>query len=101
MSRSYKKHAINLDKKGKSKKRLANSKVRSWLKDNPDVVLKGKNFRKIYEPQDVCEFSDMCSWEEYWQSEVSFWERYGKDYGKSFPSKKKEYRYWYTTFKRK
>ena len=49
MSRSYKKTPYCGDHKGKSKKRIANHKVRNWLKQNPEVALKGNAYKKIYE----------------------------------------------------
>ena len=46
MSRSYKKTPWCGDKKGTQKKRQAWKVVRQWLKDNPDIALKGGQYKK-------------------------------------------------------
>ena len=56
MSRSYKKTSYCGDKKGKDKKRCANHKVRSYLKQHPEESLKGRSFRKIFPTWDICLF---------------------------------------------
>ena len=49
MSRSYKKHAYCGDKKDKELKRLANHRVRQYLKRNPEVTLRPSQFKHLFE----------------------------------------------------
>ena len=49
MSRSYKKHAYCGDKKDKELKRLANHRVRQYLKRNLEVTLKPSQFKHLFE----------------------------------------------------
>ena len=73
MSRSYKKHPWCCDKPAKGIKRCANSKVRSALKD-PNVVLKGSAYKKVFESWDICDyFWYGYSFESYYQKEVAYW----------------------------
>ena len=95
ISNSYKKHTYSGDHKGKEKKRCANKSVRMWLKDNPEEIIKGKSFKKIYESYDICDYGSLCSWEEYWEGIIKYYQRM-KQYGYDLkePSKKEEYRNW-------
>ena len=101
MSRSYKKIPWSGDKKGKSKKRVANHKVRSWLKQHPDEPLNRNSYKKVYETWDICDYGWFCTWEEYWKSAIHAWEQWEKDRGKPFPDKKEEYRRWIRYYKTK
>ena len=94
MSRSYKKTPWCGDHKGTEKKRMAWKSVRSWLKANPDVLLNGGKYRKVYEPWDICDYGSIMPWEEYWQDCIDYWEEYGKRRGEPFHDKKDEYRRW-------
>ena len=98
MSRSYKKTPYCGDHKGKSKKRIANHKVRNWLKQNPEVALKGNTYKKIYERWDICDYYTVSTWEAYWIGEIKFWLKYK---GYPYPNKKEEYRKWYKWYKMK
>lgn len=95
ISHSYKKHAYSGDHKGKEKKRCANKTVRMWLKDNPEEVIKGKSFKKIYESWDICDYGGLCSWEAYWEGIIKHYQRM-KHYGYDLkePNKKEEYKNW-------
>ena len=73
MSRSYKKTPWAGDKKGKTKKRIANHYVRQHLKNNMDLTLAPSDYKKLYESWDICDFYGIVSWEEYWKLS---WERY-------------------------
>ena len=81
MSRSYKKHAYCGDKKDKELKRMANHKVRQYLKRNPEVTLKPSQFKRLFESWEICDYGWLCDWEEYWQ----------------FTNKGRFWRIWYTT----
>ena len=94
MSRSYKRVPWAGDTKGKIKKRIANHKVRNWLKEHPEEPLNGANYKKVYESWDICDYGSIMSWEEYWQDCIDYWEEYGKKRGEPFPNKKDEYRNW-------
>ena len=96
MSRSYKKTPWCGDHKGTFKKRFANKYVRTWLKRNPEIALKGGQYRKVYESWDICDYGYTCTWKEYWESEwrhYCYWSNYyDKNYPK--PDKKLAYRRW-------
>ena len=66
-----------------------------WLKDNPEEIIKGKSFKKIYESYDICDYGGLCSWEEYWKGIIKYYQRM-KQYGYNLkePNKKEEYRNW-------
>lgn len=109
MSRSYKKVPYCGDKKGKIKKRIANHKVRSWLKQHPDAILQKGDFKKLYETWDICDYYWITNWKEYWDSEIRtyyyfeymFPYRNVKKYKNKFPNKKESYRQWYKYYKMK
>lgn len=101
MSRSYKKTPWSGDKKGKSKKRVANHKVRNWLKQHPEESLNCNSYKKVYETWDICDYGWTCTWEEYWKSAICIWEQWEEDRGKPFPDKKEEYRRWIRYYKTK
>jgi len=96
MSRSYKKHPWCCDKPAKGIKRCANSKVRSVLKD-PNVVLKGSDYKKVFESWDICDYKWFDTWETYWAREWRYYYKYGGDK----PDFKKCYRDWLKWYKRK
>lgn len=73
MSRSYKKTPWCGDKKGKSKKRIANHTVRQYLKNHMDLTLPPNGYKKLYESWEICDFCCIVTWEEHWKSA---WERY-------------------------
>lgn len=100
MSRSYKKTPWSGDHKGKDKKRIANHKVRNWLKRHPNVILNGNSYRKIYESWDICDYGGIETWGQYWESAVRVWYRW-RYYYEPFPDKKAEYRNWVKYFKTK
>ena len=99
MSRSYKKTPWSGDKKGKSKKRIANSKVRIFLK-NFNHKLQKADYKKVYETWDICDYGWIYSWKEYWNYILKNYMEYPNLY-KKHPDKKEEYRYWYKTYKMK
>ena len=65
------------------------------IKDNPEEIIKGKSFKKIYESYDICDYGGLCSWEEYWKGIIKYYQRM-KQYGYNLkePNKKEEYRNW-------
>ena len=104
MSRSYKKTPWCGDNKGSQKKRQAWKVVRQWLKDNPDVALKGGQYKKLYEAWDICDYGWVTTWEEYWES-CQRWPQEainrGWGYYKDDLDEEKEYRHWYKHYKGK
>ncbi len=74
MSRSYKHVPYRGDRK--SDKAWANRKVRNLLKRGADVPGRG-GYRKAYEQYDICDFSDICSWKEYWRAQTARWLSWG------------------------
>lgn len=104
MSRSYKKTPWCGDTKGKLKKRIAWKTVRQWLKENPDVALRGSQYKKLYETWDICDYGWVTTWEEYWamclrwhrEALACGWGRYTEE-----PDKETEYRYWYRHYRGK
>lgn len=96
MSRSYKKHPWAGDNKGKWKKRIANSKVRNYLK-NYENTLKFSDFKKVHESWNICDYGWLYTWDEYWEHTMQDCKRFNLP----IPDKKKEYRYWFKTYKMK
>ena len=90
MSRSYKKTPYCGDNKGKAKKRAANSKLRTKLKDYDFILANGNAYKKVYESYNICDFYWITSWKEYWDICIRIWHQYGGDK----PDKQQEYRYW-------
>ena len=68
MSRSYKKTPWCGDKKGKSKKRVANRTVRQYLKNHMDLTLPPNGYKKLYPSWEICDFCCIVTWEEHWKS---------------------------------
>lgn len=99
MSRSYKKHAYAGDNKGKWKKRLANSKVRMYLKKYENT-LKNNDYKKVHESWDICDYGGLYSWEEYWDHQINEWFEWGYKFY-PYPDKEKEYKKWYKMCKMK
>ena len=100
MSRSWKKHAYAGDNKGKWKKRIANSKVRNYLK-NTENILKNSDYKKVHESWNICDYGWLYSWNEYWKHCVSSYYHWGYKYNSNPPNKKEEYKKWYKIYKRK
>ena len=61
MSRSYKKHAYCGDKKDKELKRLANHRVRQYLKRKPEVTLKPSQFKRLFESWEICDYAQAAT----------------------------------------
>ena len=104
MSRSYKKTPWCGERKGKLKKRMANHKVRQTLKRKYRLRVKGNAYKKLYETWNICDFSSICSWEEYWQSKLERYNSMLKKYPYrkiKKPDKKESYRYWLKVFRNK
>ena len=98
MSRSYKRVPWTGDTKGKIKKRIANHKVRNWLKKHPEEPLNGTKYKKVYESWDICDYGWVYTWKAYWSRKIQDWK---KDKKEPFPNKKEEYRKWYLIYKMK
>lgn len=96
MSRSYKKHPWAGDNKGKWKKRIANNKVRNYLK-NCENILKFSDYKKVHESWDICDYGWLYNWEQYWDHILQDCKRFNL----LVPNKKKEYRNWFKTYKMK
>ena len=99
MSRSYKKYPYYGDKKSKSQKRIANHKVRLYLKDTKHKIFRS-NYKKIYESYNICDFYWMMPWDEYWDDCQKTYKEHPEWY-KSPLNKKIEYRKWYRQYKMK
>lgn len=56
MSRSYKKHPVVKDY-NKGEKRLANKRVKAKLKQDPDSIGQGGNYKKAYEQWAISDFA--------------------------------------------
>jgi len=98
MSRSYKKIPYCGDSKSKSKKRIANHKIRAYLK-NIKHKLSRSDYKKIYESYNICDYYWITSWEEYWNNKLDYYKQYPDLFDK--PDYKKEYRKWYRYHKMK
>ena len=105
MSRSYKKSNYCGDKKDKELKRLANHRVRQYLKRNLDFTPGPSDFKKLFESYEICDYWWLCSWEEYWQRELDWYycdhyQRYRRPTD-SPPDYKTEYCNWHRYYKMK
>ena len=103
MSRSYKNTPWCGDRKGKDKKRMANKKVRSLLR-NLDYELQNSDYKKAYSQYDICDFYSITSWEEYWQLCLKRYEWEKQHFPKvkiKEPIEEEEYRKWYKWYKMK
>ena len=102
MSRSFKKTPYCGDKKGKAKKRIANKKVRMFLKENPEVMTSKKSFRKIYETYDICDFYDIEDFPAYYSWQLKFYlQNVHRWPDMKKPNKKQLYKEWYKSYKMK
>lgn len=103
MSRSYKRTPYCGDNKGKEKKRTANKAVRTYLKRNEEEIISRKNYKKLYESWDICDYCWILTWEQYWKNAQEHRCRMVEVYGFDMPEldEKEEYRYWVKTYKNK
>lgn len=99
MSRSYKKVPWCGDTKGKESKKFANKKVRSYLKNDKNI-LTNNDYKRIYESWDICDFGWITSWNEYWNDKIKSYQEHPEWYKKPL-NKKEEYRKWYKHYKMK
>lgn len=99
MSRSYKKTPWCGEQKNKADKRNANKKVRMFLK-NPNNHLLKSDYKKIFESWEICDYGWVISWNEYWNNCLSSYNEHPEWY-KEPPNKKVEYRKWYKYYKMK
>lgn len=97
MSRSYKKTPYCGDAKGKKKKRLANHKVRQYLKNNDDVVLRGGAYKRLYETWDICDYYWIVTWEKW--AGIKPHNNWG--YEEEEPDYEEEFRRWWRYYKMK
>ena len=56
MSRSRKKSHVSKDHPSKNMKRFANKRVRQLLKRKPEEVLNYKQYRKVFQSYDLCDY---------------------------------------------
>lgn len=102
MSRSFKKTPYCGDAKGKVKKQMANSKVRSYLKKYPELVIANGDFKKIFESYDICDFYSIENFDEYFAWHLKFYnENKNRWPDMEKPNKKQLYRDWYKSYKMK
>lgn len=101
MSRSYKKTPGAGDSKGKNNKRIANHKVRQSLKNKLDFFPKGNKYKRVYDSWEICDYFDVCTFEEYWRLQLKYYYQWRKDCGYSLPSKEEAYQEWCKYYKRK
>lgn len=100
MSKSYKKTPYCGDTKGKEKKRIANHKVRQYLRSNEDTVLRGGAYKRLYNTWDICDFYWIADWEEYWFNCLESYYNRGHLYREE-PDYEEEFRRWWKYYKRK
>ena len=104
MSRSYKKTNYCGDKKDKELKRLANHRVRQYLKNHLDYNPKPADHKRMFETYEICDYGWICSWEEYWQRELDWYycDHYGRYHrAETPPNYKEEYCNWHRYYKMK
>ena len=104
MRRSYKKTAYCGDRKSKSKKRLANRAVRNYFKRNPEIVMNYREFKKIFDSYDICDYYWLePNFEQWAQTQLNiwyFWHENGLT-KKPCPTKKELYNHYMKYYKRK
>jgi hypothetical protein len=100
MSRSYKKTPWCGDSKNKERKRIANNKVRSYLKNNKNTLI-NSDYKKVYESWDICDFGWITTWDEYWNDRLKLSQEHPEWFKKKPLNKKEEYRRWYKYYKMK
>lgn len=97
MSRSYRKNPVGKDH-NYGMKQCANKKVRRVLNRNPELRLKGKEYKKLFESYDICDYwFPPKNFEEYFQSAIKRWHEwqiYSWGRKEPFPDRKECYRDW-------
>lgn len=92
MSKSYKHTPYCGDNKGTKKKRFAWKRVRQWQKENPDFLLQGGDYKKLYCSYDICDYYWIETWAEYWKNYQEIYDN---------PNQEETYRKWYKYYKGK
>ena len=99
MSRSYKHTPSSRSIKHKTLKRYSNHIVRRLPID--ELPLKGKMYKKVYNSYEICDYQTVgISFEQYWDSLVKSWHKWGK-YGVPYPDREKAYKDYCRWFLRK
>lgn len=102
MSRSYKKTPGGGFSKRKDNKRAANHKVRQKLKQDINYIpQKGTKHKRVYNSCDICDYFNITTFEEFWETRLKNWYNWGRLYGEPKPNKEKEYQKWCKYYKRK
>lgn len=98
MSRSYKKNSHYSAGKIRSAKRFANKKVRN---KKFEIDCPFSSYKKLYSSYNIVDYKETgVSFEQYWFETKRKW--YTEGYkSEPFPNKKKIYKEWYLTYKRK
>ena len=108
MSRSYKKTPYCGTKKHKSDKRIANRKVRSYLKRQmiEDESFAPAAYKKVSESWNICDYYDITSWPKHlkyrrgiWNQGYLAWGAKENDEGEL--DEENEYQLWRKWYKRK
>lgn len=102
MGKSYKKMPYCGDEGTKSNKKVANRTVRRKLKEDTELVLNNKQYKKAYESWNIVDYYSKSTWEEYWNFQLECyrtWTSLGIE--GEMPDKKKCYREWYKAYKMK
>ena len=85
MSRSYKKTPISKDY-NKGEKRLANRKIKSILKKDPDAIGQGGNYKKAYDQWEISDFRFRVT-KEHWRKRYYQCLKSGRIHDRLFASK--------------
>lgn len=96
MSRSYKKTPSCTAGRDKLGKKLANSKVRSTLKDDLDNTSASSYYKKLYNSYNIVDFYNSCSWVKYYKAKLAQLKLDGE-----YVDKKRIYQQWKKMFLRK
>lgn len=94
MSRSFKKNPYCGDRKGKQKKRLANKRVREYLKNCYDTF-NGRSYRKICQSWNICDYYSKDSFAQF----KAFINTYNSYYWQK--TEEELYQDWLRAYKRK
>ena len=100
MSRSYKKQPYITDSSGsKERKKVANSHVRSTVRELDEYLPQGSDYKKIHEPWDIHDYKFTMTKREM----IQWWEKY-KDtpyVKKKYPTMRHIIRQWYKLYRNK
>ncbi len=98
MSRSYRKQPVWKDRATRGGKTAANRRLRKKLKQNYELNLQNKSYRKIYDSWDICDYCSLIDndFEKYYRKYLIFCRGMNNP-----PTRKEVYKQWIKWYKGK